>query len=319
VSRTSARATAAAIAEFDPENEDLGYIRSLEGFSEVLLGEGFCSGVPRSELVGNVIQFGDPRTTEEVFQDAIAAFDQALAADANLNVARVGKARALLNLGRFADAAAAAAAVPTSFEAFVLHSSTTGSQNNGVWALATNGRISVADKEGGNGVPFRSLNDPRVPFERAGVGFDDTTPLYLPLAQTEIDAPVMLASGVEARLIQAEAALRAGDRTQFFANHNAARAAHGFSDLTDTGQSVAALEDLHFRERALWLYSTGHRMGDLRRLVRQYGRSATAVFPNGAYFKGGTYGDNVNFPIPVEEDNNPNTSPLTQGCLNRSA
>jgi hypothetical protein len=60
-------------------------------------------------------------------------------------------------------------------------------------------------------------------------------------------------------------------------------------------------------------------MGDLRRLVRQYGRSATAVFPSGAYFKGGTYGDNVNFPIPVEEDNNPNTSPLTQGCLNRSA
>ena len=59
--------------------------------------------------------------------------------------------------------------------------------------------------------------------------------------------------------------------------------------------------------------------GDMRRLVRQYGRSAGNVFPSGPYFKGGSYGGDVNFPIPIEEDNNPNTATLQSGCLNRSA
>jgi hypothetical protein len=319
VARTSARAAAVSIQTYDAQNANLPLVRSLEGFAEVLLGEAFCAGVPRSELVGNVLEYGQPRTTAEVFQDAVSAFDQALAANAASNTARVGKARALLNLGQFTAAAAAAAPVPTSFREFVRHSSTTASQNNGIWALATNGRISVAEREGANGVPFRSLNDPRVPYERSGFGFDETTPLYLPLALTEIDANVVLASGIEARLIQAEAALRDGNRVQFFANHNAARATLGLGDLTDSGQTTAALEDLHFRERALWLYSTGHRLGDMRRLVRQYNRNAASVFPDGPYFKGGSYGVDVNFPIPIEEDNNPNTSPLQNGCLNRGA
>ncbi len=73
--------------------------------------------------------------------------------------------------------------------------------------------------------------------------------------------------------------------------------------------------DFHFAERAFWLWGTGHRLGDLRRLVRQYGRDSESVFPTGAYFKGGNYGTDVNFPIPLEEDNNPNSS----GCLDRSA
>jgi hypothetical protein len=97
------------------------------------------------------------------------------------------------------------------------------------------------------------------------------------------------------------------------------RATEGLGPLADTGQSRAELEDLHFRERALWFYSTGHRLGDMRRLIRQYGRGADTVFPSGAYFKGGNYGTDVNFPIPIEEDNNPNTSPLSEGCLDRSA
>jgi hypothetical protein len=71
-----------------------------------------------------------------------------------------------------------------------------------------------------------------------------------------------------------------------------------------------------FSERAFWFFATGHRLGDLRRLVRQYGRAAESVFPTGAYFKGGTYGPDVNLPIPFDELNNP----LAQsGCLDREA
>ncbi|MBW3533938.1 MAG: hypothetical protein KY453_01765, partial [Gemmatimonadetes bacterium] len=42
------------------------------------------------------------------------------------------------------------------------------------------------------------------------------------------------------------------------------------------------------------------------RAIRQYGRSQDQVFPTGDYFKGGTYGSDVNFPIPFEETENEN-------------
>ncbi|MDQ7052151.1 MAG: hypothetical protein Q9P14_04380, partial [candidate division KSB1 bacterium] len=62
------------------------------------------------------------------------------------------------------------------------------------------------------------------------------------------------------------------------------------------------------------LYSTGHRLGDLRRMVRVYGRQVSEVFPWGPYFKGGEYGQEVTFPIPQSEANNP----FYKGCLDRN-
>jgi hypothetical protein len=53
----------------------------------------------------------------------------------------------------------------------------------------------------------------------------------------------------------------------------------------------------------------------MRRLIRQYGRSVDEVFPSGEYLKGGEYGEDVNLPLPVEEQNNPNSS----GCIDREA
>jgi starch-binding outer membrane protein, SusD/RagB family len=84
-------------------------------------------------------------------------------------------------------------------------------------------------------------------------------------------------------------------------------------DLADPGDAAARV-DLTFQERALWLYLTSHRLGDLRRLVRQYGRDAEAVFPTGEHHKG-QYGTDVNLPISGTERNNPNF----QQCLDRDA
>jgi hypothetical protein len=64
-------------------------------------------------------------------------------------------------------------------------------------------------------------------------------------------------------------------------------------------------EDQLFAERGFWLFATGHRHGDLRRLVRDYGRLADQVFPTGTYFKGGDYGTNVSLAIPFSAENNP--------------
>ena len=83
--------------------------------------------------------------------------------------------------------------------------------------------------------------------------------------------------------------------------------------LADPGSPDARI-DLHFSERAFWLFAQGHRLSDMRRLVRQYGRSADSVFPTGTFFKGGDYGQDVNIPVPFDERNNPNFT----GCLNRN-
>jgi hypothetical protein len=90
-----------------------------------------------------------------------------------------------------------------------------------------------------------------------------------------------------------------------------AMAALTTTDITNAGGAV----NLLFAERARWLWLTAHRLGDLRRLVRQYSRPANTVFPVGPYFKSNfpTYGVDVNIPVPVTEKNNPNFA----GCLDR--
>jgi len=57
------------------------------------------------------------------------------------------------------------------------------------------------------------------------------------------------------------------------------------------------------------------RLGNLRRLIRQYGRLQENVFPDGPFHKGGVHGTDVNFSIPDAEFTNPNY----KGCLDRKA
>ena len=60
-------------------------------------------------------------------------------------------------------------------------------------------------------------------------------------------------------------------------------------------------------------------MGNLRRLVRQYGMDQSQVFPVGAWHKGGNYGSDVNMPVPQAEENNPNLGIREETCMNRGA
>jgi hypothetical protein len=61
----------------------------------------------------------------------------------------------------------------------------------------------------------------------------------------------------------------------------------------------------------MWTFTRGHRLGDLRRLVRFYGRNVNDVYPRGVHYRGGNYGTDVNLPVPQQEQNNPN---YTGGC-----
>jgi hypothetical protein len=74
--------------------------------------------------------------------------------------------------------------------------------------------------------------------------------------------------------------------------------------------------DQLFRERAFWLFATGHRHGDLRRLVRQYGRAADALFPTGAFpLSGLIYGTDITFAPDLSQSLNP----AYRGCAGRGA
>jgi starch-binding outer membrane protein, SusD/RagB family len=125
---------------------------------------------------------------------------------------------------------------------------------------------------------------------------------------------VVVADGIEARLIEAEALLQTPDLPGMTTILNDLRDAQGLDPLAVPGSQAEGV-DLLFSERAFWMLATGHRLGDMRRLIRQYGRTAETVFPSGTYIKGGSYGGDLNMPIPQEEGNNPNAA----GCLDREA
>lgn len=324
----------------------LSEMLSLAGFTYVMFGENYCSGVPISNVAADgSLTFGAPLTNVQMLDTAIVRFTQALGAANALTsasskaqfgqLAQVGRARAFLDLGQFDSASAAAATVGTNLSYSVTHDLNTTRQNNGVFnGMFTFKRYGVADQEGGNGLAWITVADPRTPSYRpsgkSGLGFDGITAQFDELRYVDQKASVTVASGLEARLIQAEAAQRAGNTAGMYTILNALRAAPpayilAGSAATPTAAApippMAALSgagsavDTLFKERARWLWLTGHRLSDLRRLIRQYGRATESVFPTGAYFKQGlVYATDVNFPVPVDEQNNPN---FTQ-CLDRN-
>ena len=247
-----------------------------------------------------------------------------------LRLASVIKGRALLDRGQFAAAAAAVAGVPDTFKYQVTHS--TQSASNQINAL-NNGarRYTMVDKEGVVGLDFISANDPRLP-RATGTNpatdliFDSAYPLFVTRQGIWLSTSgVSIVTGVEARLIEAEAALRAGQNATWLTTINTLRTNTALYPPIQTGftrgPDLTAIADTfvndtsriltHFRERAFWMFSTGHRLGDMRRLVRQYQRPDSTIYPRGAYFKGGAYGTALMMPVPFDEVNNPNFTECT--------
>lgn len=301
-----------------PEDPRLAEVLGLAGFAYLFFAENYCSGVPFSAAdEEGRITYGTPLARVEILELALERFEEALeiaeraGASRLTHLARVGAARALVNLDRLAEAADRSAPVPTDFVYAVERSTNSGGQYNGIHHLNVLLRWwSVADREGSVGLPFRTADDPRVPW---------TTPPadrshYVLLKYPSLDAPVPLADGIEARLIEAEAALRDSRIPDFLEIHERLRARVDLPAIADPGATPARV-DLHFRERAFWLFATSHRLGDLRRLIRQYGRDPGSVFPGGEYPDGGTYGQDVTLPLPASERNNPGFS----GCQDREA
>ena len=311
--------------------DSLSEMYAIRGFAETAFGEGWCSGVPFSKVTANGdFEYGSPQTTAQVYTRAGASMDSALANATGAtyrSLAAIGKARVLLNQGQFAQAAAAVSGVATSYKHVLSHSIATGRQTNGLWSAMYNAgtRYTITSNEGTNGIDYLvTPADPRVPWvPTANLGFDGTsTNLPRQLKYTSQSAPFTLADGIEARLIEAEARLQGAtqaDRDAVFAQLNTLRATGitpAIAPMAASPTTQAAAVDMLFKERAYWLFLTGHRLGDMRRLIRQYGRTAATVFPVGnmRYRPGNTYGNDVNLVIPFIERNNPKFN----GCLDRN-
>jgi hypothetical protein len=310
-------------------------MRALEAMTLVMLGEAYCASAPISNVAEDgSFEFGEPQSSAATLQQAAA-----LAGSVSGNLAAVIEGRALLSLGQYSAAAAAVAGVPDDFVHYLQHS-VSGAQN-GVWTLGDQRRYSIPNGEGGNGIMYRDIGtqyaadqttvlvagDPRMPwFLDPRLGFTDTYDAASTLRYVDREAELPLATGIEARLIQAEAALQSnpGQMITILNNLRAnvvanmailapgwtVEAGASLAPLTDPGTD-AARRDLLFQERALWLYMTGHRMTDMRRLVANYGVPQNEVYPTGVYYKddgSGTdvYDADVVFPVDFDEANNPN-------------
>jgi hypothetical protein len=317
------------------------------GYTELNMGEIFCNGIPFGETINGSPVYTKPLTNQETFALAIVHLDSAITLASGTGTlavkvktaAQIAKARALVDMGKFTEAAAAVAGIPVAYQYTLTYSQPT--LTNAIWtnhySASSSARYVVGDSVGlvngvetivRNAVPFGSANDPRVPvtgtFRSTTSGFDGSTAYVRANIWIARETPTVLVSGVDARLIEAEARLNANDIAGMMTILNALRAApQTLGTLAvpamaalPTPATQTAATSLFFREKAFWQFGRGARLGDLRRLIRQYGRTEDQVFPEGGFHKAPfAFGDDVNLPVPDSEKQNPNFT----GCLDRKA
>lgn len=307
----------------DTASRDLRIGRSLAyaGHAYISLGETMCV---------TPIDVGAPKTSADIFADAIARFQEAITiantakahlltlptSVANTNAiagtdsvrhfALVGAARAALNRNDKTAAITFANQVPAAFDFRAYYHDNTAGQ-----------RTRIFDRLGGTAAsswlgntPFLAMaGDPRVPRTTTGVvNRPLSPPSYSSWTNTVAGATfapittVRIASGLEARYIIAEAQ---GPTAATLTFVNERRAAGLQGAVTLTGDALMAeLRDQRSRD----FYLDNHRLGDLRRYKEFYNID---LFPKGPYpgsTTGAVYNETIFcWPLPVNElTGNPN-------------
>ena len=269
----------------------LAELHIYDAYAYVLLGEGMCQ---------MTVNGGPAMTKQETWKAAVQHFTDGLAfaQTANnidlQNMARVGRARAELDLGDLAAAATDAQAVPAGYVRNAGFSETTPARENRIYNMTVrNDFLSV-------GPNYRNLTvagraDPRVKAVNTGrLGQDGVTPQWQQQKYTGNGAAsIPIASWIEAQLIYAEAVGGQAAKDAI----NRVRTVSGVPALDGSeGSDIAAIV---LEERRRQLFSEGHRLGDMLR--------KNVAFPSGVNHKGQSYGPVTCVPLPlVETQNNPN-------------
>ena len=284
------------------------------GFTYRVLGEPMCVSIidkgPSTPARDNLVR------AESTFTAAIT-----VAAAANqpalVTAAYAGRAQVRVSLGDWPGALADAALVPTAFRYQMPYYSNVDEYgyNRTMWS-STALSFYKATSAWGTWYAryFDATKDPRVPYTLTSLtGAGAFPPVgrvpWWPQAKYGSQtAGVNLATGREARLIEAEAALRAGDVATAMTKIDANRASAG----APVAARPATLTDawtLLKRERGIELWLEGRRLADFRRWAAAStpGALDPLEVPGSASY---LEGQNTCFPISREEMNtNPNLPP----------
>lgn len=261
------------------------------GYSYLIFGEGFCQAAFDSGPALSPPQV--LALAEDRFTRAIQLAEEADNLDM-LNMARIGRARARLDLGNKPGAAMDARSVPAGYVKVANRSEVTATRENKIYVLShLDGRSSVDPAFWD--LTWKGTPDPRVAvIDAKKKGNDSLTPLWLQTKYTSRSAPVPIASWKEARLILAEA--EGGQTAVDIINelHDAA-GIPPYDPATD-----GPIEEQIILERSRELFLEGHRLNDMLRFQ--------LPFPEGEQpWTGRPYRNTTCFPLPnVEIQNNPN-------------
>ncbi len=278
-------------------------LQAYEGYSLVLLGEGFCSMVVSTLDANRQIVYGDSISRDSTLELAVVQFGNAITGAtttgqrAVLNMARVGRARAYADLGQLASAAADAQQVDSGFVKYVTASAINTRRNNRVWQENS----ATSDATTLDSLFTVKMNDPRIPFGDKGRNSVTGYHLFTQLKYPTAASPIRLASWDEARLIVAEADLAASDFTHADSLITIFRK-RGSDTTTLSSTNPDTVKLALFDQRRREFFLEGQHLGDLIRF------GYTPNPPAGTAFNGGgTYGTQLCLPLPdVEKNNNPN-------------
>lgn len=302
-----AAASAKTVLDLDLPNPttniNIARAATFRGFSILMIATDFCTGTLSSSAELTTAQLLDSASFwftrgVEVGNANGSADGKALA-----NAALVGRARAKLQKGDNAGALADAAAVPAGFVFKLNYTDDANSRtrlSNRLYQFTFNRTsISVA--------PDYRTNDPRVPYlgpDVTKLKGQDAVPggLYEQTKYNAYNAPIRLASKLEADYIAAEASK---DVTQQLALINARRAANALPAYSGATDAASVMTEL-YNQRAFEFFLEGKRLADFRRSPA----STKFITPAGQpYFKPGyaNTGAQTCYPLPrAERDNNPN-------------
>jgi hypothetical protein len=318
----------------DELNEGIALGKLYGGFSRIWLAELYCWSILTGMFPESSPLIPDDRMSQALTFLQQAETQAAMAGLEEIRLAAIaGQARAHLWLRNFPQAAALAAAVPRNFVHWAEFSQNDPAQYNEMymftwgdiqairWTVGDGTRPTRGNERWEHFDEFISLN--LLEFEPEGfTAFSSVFPVSLQGLYSRANSRVLVASGAEAMLIRAEAAVRSGQTATAELLLNDLRSDYSLRatiqwgvDLPDAGDELVDLtlagtfaQDLRTvaaeRARELWL--TGDRLTTSRRLRLDPTVNIDLFPPVKTRINGG---DDIAFPmVQLELDNNPNLS-----------
>jgi len=260
------------------------------GFAYTLFGEAMCSVA---------FDGGPEQTRADSWNLAVARFDAAISGGSGdiQNAARVGKARALLNLGKKSDAASVASNVPAGFSFELQFSADASVTKNPLW-LQNHDYNSVTIADTRKDQMVGGVADPRIAVTNSGVAHP-TTGIVVWTADKfpAVNSPLELATWEEAQLIKAEAEHSAGNLAAAVAIINTLHTNAGLPAFAST--DAQEVMDQIVYERSAEMFLEGHHLYDITRY------NIPLVPAVGTYSPfGDTFGNDLCFKLPATEFQN---------------